>query len=91
MDTVLAAGIQCASAPVNTWAINALPNDAVQHAQCTGNTINQIAGSFGTALLVSVSATASKASQGVAAAQASFAGYHAAFASPRHSWPARSS
>ena len=77
--TVLAVGIQFASAPVNTWAINALPNDAVQHAQSTGNTINQIAGSFGTALLVSVAAAASSASQSVAGVQAAFAGYHAAF------------
>ena len=77
--TVLAVGIQFASAPVNTWAINALPNDAIQHAQSTGNTINQIAGSFGTALLVSVTAAASNASQGVAGAQAAFVGYHAAF------------
>ena len=64
---------------MNTWAINALPNDAIQHAQSTGNTINQIAGSFGTALLVSVAAAASSASQSVAGAQAAFAGYHAAF------------
>ncbi|WP_294360598.1 DHA2 family efflux MFS transporter permease subunit [uncultured Senegalimassilia sp.] len=76
---VLAAGIQFASAPVNTWAINTLPNDAIQHAQSTGNTINQIAGSFGTALLVSVAAAASNASQGAAVTQAAFAGYHAAF------------
>ena len=76
---VLAAGIQFASAPVNTWAINTLPNDAIQHAQSTGNTINQLAGSFGTALLVSVAAAASNASQGAAVTQAAFAGYHAAF------------
>ena len=56
---VMAIGMQFTMTPVNTWGVNSLPNDAIQHAQSTSNTINQVAASFGTALLVSVAATVS--------------------------------
>ena len=79
MYAVLAIGIQFTMTPVNTWGVNSLPNEAIQHAQSTSNTINQVAASFGTALLVSVSATVSSAASDLAGVERTFAGYHASF------------
>ena len=76
---IMAVGIQFTMTPVNTWGVNSLPNDAIQHAQSTSNTINQVAASFGTALLVSVAATVSGQVSGLAGVERTFAGYHAAF------------
>ena len=75
----LAVGIQFTMTPVNTWGVNSLPNEAIQHAQSTSNTINQVAASFGTALLVSVAATASGQASWLDGAQRTFFGYHASF------------
>ena len=82
MYAVLAIGIQFTMTPVNTWGVNSLPNEAIQHAQSTSNTINQVAASFGTALLVSVSATVSSAASDLAGVERTFAGYHASFCTP---------
>ena len=79
MYAVLAIGIQFTMTPVNTWGVNSLPNEAIQHAQSTSNTINQVAASFGTALLVSVAATVSVAASNLAGVERTFAGYHASF------------
>ena len=79
MYAVLAIGIQFTMTPVNTWGVNTLPNEAIQHAQSTSNTINQVAASFGTALLVSVAATVSGAASNLAGVERTFAGYHASF------------
>ena len=79
MYAVLAIGIQFTMTPVNTWGVNSLPNEAIQHAQSTSNTINQVAASFGTALLVSVAATVSGAASDLAGVERTFAGYHASF------------
>ncbi len=76
---VLAIGMQFTMTPVNTWGVNSLPNEAIQHAQSTSNTINQVAASFGTALLVSVASTVSANTVGLTGAEQLFAGYHASF------------
>lgn len=76
---LMAIGIQFTMTPLNTWGVNSLPNDAIQHAQSTSNTINQVAGSFGTALLVSIAAAVSNAAVGLGEVERTFAGYHAAF------------
>ncbi len=77
--TVLAIGMQFTMTPLNTWGVNSLPNDAIQHAQSTSNTLNQVAGSFGTALLVSVSAAVASITTNVSETVQTFTGYHASF------------
>lgn len=79
MYAVMSVGIQFTMTPVNTWGVNSLPNETIQHAQSTSNTINQVAGSFGTALLVSIAAAASNANNGLAGVERTFFGYHASF------------
>ncbi len=76
---IMAVGIQFTMTPVNTWGVNSLQNEAIQHAQSTSNTINQVAGSFGTALLVSVAAAGSAAMTNLSGAEQTFAGYHISF------------
>lgn len=76
---VMAIGMQFTMTPMNTWGVNSLPNDAIQHAQSTGNTMNQVAASFGTALLVSVAATVSANTTSLTGLENTFFGYHAAF------------
>ena len=76
---ILAVGMQFTMTPVNTWGVNSLPNDAIQHAQSTSNTINQVAASFGTTLLVSVAATVSANTTGLTGVEQTFAGYHMSF------------
>ncbi len=76
---LLVIGMQFVMTPLNTWGVNSLPNEAIQHAQSTSNTINQVAASFGIALLVTVSSAVSGQTTGVSAAGQLFAGYHASF------------
>ena len=77
---VMAIGIQFTMTPLNTWGVNSLPNDAIRHAQSTSNTVNQVAGSFGTALLVSVAAAVSNATASdLSEVARTFAGYHTSF------------
>ncbi|WP_172136472.1 MDR family MFS transporter [Adlercreutzia sp. ZJ473] len=79
--TVLTMGLQFIMTPLNTWGLNSLDNSVIQHTQGLSNTLNQIAASFGTAMLVSVSALGSSfaASAGAVGVEQSFAGTHLAF------------
>lgn len=77
--SVLAIGMQFTMTPLNTWGVNSLPNSAIAHAQSTSNTLNQVAGSFGTALLVSISAAVASITANVDATAQTFSGYHASF------------
>lgn len=77
--TVLAVGMQFTMTPINTWGVNALANKDIQHAPSTSNTLNQVAGSFGTAMLVSISSVASGMFGTGSAVEQAFTGYHASF------------
>ncbi len=77
--TVMAFGLQFITTPVNTWGVNSLDNSMVRHAQPLSNTLNQVAGSCGTALLVSISSIAIQLSSDQDELVASEFGDHAAF------------
>ncbi len=47
-------GMALVNMPINTWGMNALPNSLINHGTSVVNTFRQVAGSFGTAILVSV-------------------------------------
>lgn len=49
-------GMQLLNTTVGTWGLNYLDNNVIQHAQATSNTLNQVAGSLVTALVVSMTA-----------------------------------
>ena len=65
-----ALGQALANMPVNTWGINALPNDMIAHGNAIANTGRQVFGAITTALIVTVmsSVQAGHASEGQAAA-----------------------
>ncbi|MDO4290377.1 MAG: MDR family MFS transporter, partial [Eggerthellaceae bacterium] len=83
---LISVGMQFTMTPMNTWGVNSLPNSKVSHAQSTSNTVNQVGTSFGTAILVSISAAvsgvvgSSEAGAALSATEVTFVGYHAAFA-----------
>lgn len=77
--TTMALGLQFITTPLNTWGVNSLDNAMVQHAQPLSNTLNQVAGSFGTALLVSISSIATQITADQGELASSFNGDHAAF------------
>ncbi len=77
--TLIWFGEQLAMTPIDTWGVNMLEPEEIRHSQSTTNTIIQVGGSFGTALLVSVAAAVSGQVSTGSAAEILFAGYHAAF------------
>ncbi len=60
--------------PIMTWAMNALDNSLMNHGTSVNNTLRQVAGSLGTAILVSVSTAASNSAS--ATMDATHAGIH---------------
>lgn len=77
--TCLAFGLEFTFTPLNTWGINSLDNEVIQHASATSNTINQVAASLGTAVLVSLSATSTFLYPDLPALQQQMEGVHIAF------------
>ena len=77
--TTLIVGLQFTMTPLNTWGVNSLDNRVIQHAQGLSNTMNQVAGSFGTAVLVSVSALAPWVAPDLPAAEQAYLGEHMAY------------
>lgn len=66
--------------PITTWAMNALPNDVINHGTSVNNTLRQVAGSLGTAILVSISTTTTAVvSNNVDSLHAGILGVNAAF------------
>lgn len=66
--------------PITTWGMNALDNKVMNHGTSVNNTLRQVAGSLGTALVISVSTAvqnATAATSGVA--QGTMYGINAAF------------
>ncbi|MDO4291504.1 MAG: MDR family MFS transporter [Eggerthellaceae bacterium] len=77
--TILTMGLQFAMTPLNTWGLNSLDNSVLQHAQGLSNTLNQVAASFGTAMLVSLSALGPFAAPAASATEQAYMGEHIAF------------
>ena len=72
-------GWQCVSTPTNTWGINSLPNEVIQHGNAVMSTLMQVGASFGTAAIVSLTALGPLFASGSDSAAAALAGYHVAF------------
>ena len=77
--TILTIGLQFTMTPLNTWGVNSLPNEVIQHAQGLSNTLNQVAASLGTAVLVSISALAPVFAPDAVGIEQMFIGDHMAF------------
>lgn len=77
--TLFTLGIQVLMTPLNTWGLNSLDNKVIQHANSVTNTLNQVAGSFGTALIVSLSALVAFVSPDLEGVEQLATGYHYSF------------
>lgn len=80
VNVLITIGMQMLVTPVNTWGVNSLKNELVQHATATTNTINQVGGSLGTALIMSFSALGTSLATQGSDLERIFAGYHLSFA-----------
>ena len=79
--TVRLFSLSLVSMPITTWGMNALDNELVNHGTSVNNTFRQVAGSLGTAIIVSASTIATNASARVMTpTQASIFGIDVAFA-----------
>ncbi|MCI8468383.1 MAG: DHA2 family efflux MFS transporter permease subunit [Eggerthellaceae bacterium] len=67
--------------PITTWGMNALDNKVMNHGTSVNNTLRQVAGSLGTAVIISVSSLVTNtAQQSMAWADAQLLGINVAFA-----------
>lgn len=79
--TIRMASLSLVNMPITTWAMNALDNKVLNHGTSVNNTLRQVTGSLGTALLVSIDTfVVSSASGTMDPVQAGITGVNAAFA-----------
>ena len=79
--TVRLFSLSLVNMPITTWGMNALDNELVNHGTSVNNTFRQVAGSLGTAIIVSASTSATNATSRVMTpTQASIFGIDVAFA-----------
>ena len=79
--TVRLFSLSLVNMPISTWGMNALPDKLMNHGTSVQNTFRQVAGSLGTAVIVSASTVATNMVSGSTDAMtAGVFGIHAAFA-----------
>ena len=79
--TVRLFSLSLVNMPISTWGMNALPDKLMSHGTSVQNTFRQVAGSLGTAVIVSASTVATNMVSGSTdAVTAGVFGIHAAFA-----------
>lgn len=79
--TVRLFSLSLVNMPIGTWGMNALPNNLVNHGTSVQNTFRQVAGSLGTAVIVSVSTVVTNATANTMdATQSGVFGINMAFA-----------
>lgn len=79
-NLVMSLGMQAVVTPLNTWGINSLSNRVIQHANAVTNTLGQVFISFGTALVVSMTALSPLMAPTARAAEQLYLGEHIGFA-----------
>lgn len=77
--TIRIIGINLIMLPVKTWSLNALPNDLISHGNAISTTFRQVAGSIGTAGIISIMTLVTQAQSQLGFALATLAGFKAAF------------
>lgn len=79
--TIRMASLSLVNMPITTWAMNALDNKLLNHGTSVNNTLRQVSGSLGTALLVSIDMfVVGSASGSMSTVEAGILGVNAAFA-----------
>ena len=73
-------GLSMINMPLNTWGLNSLDNRVMAHGTAIGNTFRQVAGSLGTAVLITVMSITVANSADPASIQAQIHGINMAYA-----------
>ena len=73
-------GMSMVNMPITTWGMNALDNRVINHGNAVNNTLRQVAGSLGTALVISAYSLFSGAHTSMMTTQSQMAGMNFAFA-----------
>lgn len=77
--TIRGFGMSLLNMPINTWGLNALDNSVIAHGNAVGNTARQIAGSIGTAIMVTIMTLVAAATATSGVAHSTVLGINAAF------------
>lgn len=72
-------GMSLVNMPINTWGINSLDNRYVAHGNAVNNTARQMAGSIGTAIMITIMTIVSANQAALGEIQATVSGMRAAF------------
>ena len=72
-------GMSMVNMPINTWGINALDNRYVAHGNAVNNTARQMAGSIGTAIMITIMTIVMTGTITMGEVHATVEGMHAAF------------
>ncbi|MCI9597274.1 MAG: multidrug efflux MFS transporter [Firmicutes bacterium] len=77
--TVRMFGLSLVNMPLTTWGLNALENRMIAHGSAINNTVRQVAGSIGTAILITIMAIITAWNKEAGTLEATLSGMHAAF------------
>ncbi|MCQ4638093.1 multidrug efflux MFS transporter [Anaerovorax odorimutans] len=77
--TVRLFGMSMVNMPLTTWGLNSLENNMIAHGSAINNTARQVAGSIGTAILITIMAMVTALNQGAGELEATLRGMHAAY------------
>lgn len=77
--TVRMFGLSLVNMPITTWGLNALDNRMIAHGSAINNTARQVAGSIGTAILITIMAMVTALNRSAGSVKATLSGMHAAF------------
>ena len=77
--TIIPFGIQMLTPVLNTWGVNSLDNKVLQHANALSGSLNQVAGSIGTALLTALTALSATVAPNASELEQLYIGDHLAF------------
>ena len=72
-------GLSLVNMPINTWGLNALENKMIAHGSAINNTARQVAGSIGTAVLITIMSIVSIMNQDRGVIDSTLSGMHGAF------------
>ena len=77
--TVRLFGLAMVNMPINTWGLNSLENKMIAHGSAINNTARQVAGSIGTAILITIMTIVSAATAGAGPVESTLNGMRAAY------------
>ncbi len=77
--TVRMFGMSMVNMPLTTWGLNSLDNNMIAHGSAINNTARQVAGSIGTAILITIMAMVTALNQSAGELEATLRGMHAAY------------